>query len=130
MANFQPCMAALLLAFSGFASAAGEHHKNGDDHKPLHGGVVTATPALDYELVAKPTLIQLYLRDHGKPADVTKANAKLTLLVGAEKQEIELKPVGDKLEAAGSFKVGPGTKAVVVLTRAGKPASTARFALK
>lgn len=76
------------------------------------------------------TLIQLCLRDHGKPADVTKANAKLTLLAGAEKQDVELNPVGDKLQAAGSFKVGPGTKAVVVLLRAGKPASTARFALK
>jgi hypothetical protein len=29
---------------------------------------------MDYELVAKPaTVIQLYLRDHGKPADVSKA---------------------------------------------------------
>ena len=130
MMKLQPCIAALLLAFSGIASAAGEHHKDGDDHKPLHGGIVTATAALDYELVAKPASIQLYLRDHGKQIDVTKANAKLTLLAGAEKQEVELKPVGDRLEAAGSFKVGPGTKAVVVLTRAGKPTATARFALK
>lgn len=124
MMKLQPCIAALLLAVSGIASAAG------DDHKPLHGGIVTATPALDYELVAKPALIQLNLRDHGIAADVSKASAKLTLLAGAEKQEVELKPVGDKLEAAGTFKVGPGTKAVVVLTRAGKPASTARFTLK
>ena len=130
MMKLQPCIAALLLAFSGIASAADGPHKDGDDHKPLHGGIVTATPALDYELVAKPALIQLYLRDHGKPTDVSKASAKLTLLSGAEKQEVELKPAGDKLEAAGGFKVGPGTKAVVVLTRAGKPTSTARFTLK
>jgi hypothetical protein len=45
------------------------------------------------------------------------------------KQEIELKPAGDKLDAAGSFKVGPGTKAVAVVTIAGKPA-VARFTLK
>lgn len=130
MMKLQPSIAALLLALSGIASAADAPHKDSDDHKPLHGGIVTATPALDYELVAKPARIQLYLRDHGKPIDVTKANAKLTLLAGAEKQEVELKPVGDRLEAAGSFKVGAGTKAVVVLTRAGKPTSTARFALK
>ena len=36
---------------------------------------------------------------------------------------------GDKLEATGSFKVGPGTKAVAIVTVAGKP-STARFTLK
>lgn len=123
-------IASLLLVFAGTASAAGDHHAAGDDHKPLHGGVVAATPALDYELVAKPTLIRLYLRDHGKPADVAKASARLTLLAGTEKQQVELTPAGDKLEAAGNFKVGPGTKGVVVLTRAGKPTSTARFTLK
>lgn len=128
----KPChaIASLLLVLAGPASAAGDHHGAGDDHKPLHGGVVAATPALDYELVAQPALIRLYLRDHGKPADVAKASARLTLLAGTEKQQVELKPVGDRLEAAGTFKVGPGTKAVVVLTRAGKPTSTARFTLK
>ena len=60
---------------------------------------------------------------------VLKASAKLTLLSGTEKQEVELKPVGDKLEASGSFKVGPGTKAVAVVTVGGKPA-TARFTMK
>jgi hypothetical protein len=60
---------------------------------------------------------------------VSGASAKITLLSGAEKQEAELKPAGDRLEAAGSFKVGPGTKAVVVVTAKGKP-STARFTLK
>jgi hypothetical protein len=73
--------------------------------------------------------MQMYLRDHGKVADVSKATAKVTLLTGTEKQEVELKPAGDKLEATGSFKVGPGTKAIAIVTVAGKP-STARFALK
>jgi hypothetical protein len=84
---------------------------------------------MDFELVAKPTTIHLHLRDHGKKADVSKATAKLTLLSGTEKQEVELKPVGDKLEATGTFNVGPGTKAVAVVTIAGKPA-VARFTLK
>jgi hypothetical protein len=84
---------------------------------------------MDYELVAKSSVVQLYLRDHGKKVDIPKATAKVTLLTGAEKQEVELKPAGDKLEATGSFKVGPGTKAVAVVTVNGKP-STARFTLK
>ena len=121
----QAFLASLTLALAGSAFAAGDKH----DHKPLHGGVVVEVKDMDYELVAKPATIQLHLRDHGKPADVTKASAKLTLLNGTEKQEVELKPAGDKLEATGSFKVGPGTKAVAIVTIAGKP-STARFTLK
>lgn len=122
---------ALTLALTaGSTFAAGDHHHAGDDHKPMHGGTVAATKLMDYELVAKPALLQLYLRDHGKPADVSKAAAKLTLLSGSEKQEIELKPAGDKLEATGSFKVGPGTKVVALVTLGGKPAGTVRFALK
>lgn len=126
----QTFLAAFALTLAGSAYAGGDHHHAGDDHKPMHGGVVAASKVMDYELVAKPTSIQLHLRDHGKPADASKASAKLTLLSGIEKQEVELKPAGDKLEATGSFKVGPGTKAVAVVTIAGKPAGTVRFALK
>jgi hypothetical protein len=125
----QALLASIALALASSAFAAGEHN-HAHEHKPLHGGVVVEVKDMDYELVAKPTVIQLYLRDHGKPADVSKASAKLTLLTGTEKQEVELKPVGDKLEATGSFKVGPGTKVVALVTIAGKPAGTVRFALK
>ena len=120
---------AIALALAGSAFAAGEHN-HAHEHKPLHGGLVVEVKDMDYELVAKPTVIQLHLRDHGKPTDVAKASAKLTLLSGAEKQEVELKPAGDKLEATGTFKVGPGTKVVALVTIAGKPAGTVRFALK
>ena len=44
-------------------------------------------------------------------------------------QEVELKPVGDKLEAKGSFKVPAGTKVVAVVVLDGK-SSTARFVQK
>ncbi|MDO9359207.1 MAG: hypothetical protein Q7T70_09475 [Polaromonas sp.] len=117
---------ALTLAASGAARAAGEH---AHDHKPLHGGVVAEVKDMDYELVARPELLQLHLRDHGKPVDLGKASARLTLLSGADKQEVELKPAGDRLEARGSFKVAPQTKVVAVVSRAGK-SSTARFVLK
>ncbi|MES2886596.1 MAG: hypothetical protein V4739_01160 [Pseudomonadota bacterium] len=114
----------LVLATSAIA-AGGKH-----EHKPMHGGVVVEFKEIDYELVAKPSLIQLYLRDHGQATDVSKASAKLTLLSGTDKQEIELKPAGDKLEASGAFKVVSGTKVVALVTIAGKPAGTVRFALK
>ena len=121
----QTLFAAITLALAGSAFAAGDKHH----HKPLHGGVVVEAKDMDFELVAKPGTIQLYLRGHGKSPDLSKATAKVTLLTGTEKQEVELKPAGDKLEATGSFKVGPSTKAVAVVTVAGKPA-TARFTLK
>ena len=35
---------------------------------------------LDLELVAKPEVIQLHLRDHGKPVDVAKALAQKNYL--------------------------------------------------
>jgi hypothetical protein len=84
---------------------------------------------MDYEIVAKPELLQIYLSDHGKPAKIDGAKAKVTLLNGSEKTEAELIAVGDKLEAKGSFKVAKGTKGVAMVTVAGKT-STVRFEVK
>lgn len=120
---------AVLLALAGGALAAGGHD-HAHEHKPLHGGVVVEVKDIDYELVAKPDSVQLYLRDHGKPMDVSKASAKVTLLAGTEKQEVTLAPAGDKLEAKGAFKLPAGTKAVTVVTNNGKTVGTARFTLK
>jgi hypothetical protein len=114
------------LATSSFVVAAGKH---GHDHKPLHGGVVVEVKDMDYELVAKADVVQLYLRDHGKAVNINKSTAKVTFLTGAEKTEVELKPVGDKLEAKGAFKLPAGTKAVALVTVDGKQ-SSARFVLK
>lgn len=117
--------AAVLLA-GGNAMADGKH----DDHTPKNGGIVVAGKQADFELVAKPDVIQLYLRDHGKPMSTAKASAKVTLLSGSDKQEVTLAPVGEKLEAKGSFKVATGTKVVAVVTNDGKSLGTARFTLK
>ena len=122
-------LAAFTFSMSGLAFAAGGHD-HGHEHKPLHGGVVSEVKDMDYELVARPEQIQLFLRDHGKPADVSQTSARVTLLSGADKLEVELKPNGDRLEANGSFKTAAGTKALVTVTFAGKKTSTARFTLK
>lgn len=121
-----PLIATLALAATGVAFAADDHSHN---PKPVHGGVVVEVKDIEYELVAKPDSVQLHMRDHGKAVDVSKASAKLTLLTGSGKQEVELKPAGDKLEAKGSFKLAANTKVVALVTRAGK-SSTARFVLK
>lgn len=116
--------AALALAAPA-ALAAGNH-----DHTAKHGGVVVDTKTADFEIVAKPDVLQIYVSDHGKPIKLDGAKAKVTLLNGADKSEAELSPAGDKLEAKGAFKVTKGTKGVAVITLAGKPATTARFEIK
>ena len=121
-------VAVVTLAFSASILAA-DKHKDGHDLKPMHGGVVVEVKEIDYELVAKADTLQLYLRDHGKPVDVSKASAKITLLAGTEKQEVVLNPAGNKLEAKGTFKVSSGTKVLAQVVVGGK-SSTARFVIK
>lgn len=101
-----------------------------DDHTAKHGGIFVETKALDFEIVAKPDLIQVYVGDHGKPVKLDGAKGKVTLLNGSEKTDVELTPAGDKLEAKGSFKVAKGTKGIASVTLAGKSAATARFEMK
>jgi hypothetical protein len=119
----------LLITSSLFLSGLAWAGPHDADHKPMQGGVLSTVKDVDYELVAKPDVLQLYMRDHGKPVDVSKTTAKVTLLSGSEKQEVELKPIGDKLEAKGSFKISAGTKVVAQVISAGKTSSV-RFALK
>lgn len=114
------------LALSGGTAMASGNH----DHSARFGGVVVETKAGDFEIVAKPDVMVIYGSDHGKPMKLDGAKAKVTLLNGTEKSEAELVPVGDKLEARGTFKVGKGTKGVAVVTLAGKPPATARFEIR
>ena len=106
-------------------------YAHGDAPKPKHGGIVVESRDIEYELVPKADSIALYVEDHGQKVDTKGASAKVTLLNGGEKSEVQLAPAGEnKLEAKGSFKVAAGTKAVSVMMLPGKPAATARFELK
>ena len=101
-----------------------------DDHTTKHGGIFVETKALDFEIVAKPALIQVFVADHGKPVKLDGAKGKVTLLNGSEKTDVELIPAGDRLEAKGAFKVAKGTKGIASVTLAGKSAAVARFEVK
>lgn len=114
----------LLAAFVASAIAAGE------DHKPKHGGTVVETKAGDFELVAKPEQVHIYVGDHGKPLKLTSASGKVTVYTGADTKEAPIALVGDKLEAKGPFKIAPGTKVLAEISVNGKPAVAARFTLK
>jgi len=120
---------ALMLAAATLAASAAAHADG--DHKPKYGGVVAVVKDVQYELVAKPDSITLFIEDHGKKVDTKGATARLTLLSGGDKTELALVPLGDNgLGAKGAFKVPAGTKAVATITLAGKPAINARFAIK
>lgn len=119
-------IAALALSTTAAAFAAEQH---AHETKPLHGGVLVVVKDIEYELVAKPDSLQLHLRDHGKPVDVSKGTARLTVLTGTDKQEVSLAPAKDRFEAKGSFKLAAKTKVVASVSLAGKT-STARFVLK
>ena len=120
-------IAPIAMTLATGSIAAGQH---GHQDKPQHGGMVAETKGVSYELVATPASLQLHLRDHGKAMDVAKASAKLTLLSGSDKQEVELRPAGNRLEASGSFKLGAGTKVVAQVNQAGKPVGTVRFVIR
>jgi hypothetical protein len=120
---------ALMLAVFALTASATVYADG--DHKPKYGGVVAVVKDVNYELVAKPDSIVVFVEDHGKKVDTKGATAKVTLLAGNDKSEIALAPVGENgLEAKGAFKVPSGTKAVATITLAGKAAINARFEIK
>lgn len=137
--KIQMTIAAAILAFSTTGLAA----ENSKDHahdgkaaehpheaKPQHGGVVSIVKEVNYELVASPGGLMLYVSDHGKPADLKGASAKVTLLSGAKKEEVTLAPGKDALEAKGAFATSSGTKAVAQVSITGKGTQAVRFTLK
>lgn len=117
---------AAVLALGTASVALAQKH----DHGPKHGGVFVETKALDFEVVAKPELLQVFVEDHGKPVKLDGGKAKMTLLNGSEKADVELAPAGDRFEAKGSFKVAKGTKGIATVSLPGKPAAVARFEVK
>ena len=125
--KFSQVLIALAVSISGTAFAADDH---GHEAKPMHGGVTAQAKEVDYELVAKADKLQLFMRDHGKPVAVAGMVAKVTLLAGSDKQDVQLQVGDGKLEASGSFKVPSGTKAVIAVSKAGKSVASVRFTLK
>ncbi len=115
---------AIAASYSLASAGPGSH-----DHSPKHGGIVIAVKDVEYEVVAKSDVIQIYARDHGQAINMDGGKAKLTLLNGSEKSEVELMPAGDKLEAKGSFKVSKGSKGVAMVTLGGKT-NAVRFEVK
>lgn len=141
LSKFTAAVAAVVaFSLSNIALAADGHkgHDHGDkkdkehahDVKPAYGGVVSVVKEVNYELVAKPDSITLYVNDHGKPVDTKDASATLTLLSASDKTELKLAPAGEnKLQAKGAFKIPPGTKVAGSVKVEGK-SQNVKFTLK
>ena len=118
----------LALAVSMPSFAADKH---GHDHKPLHGGIVAEAADVNYELVAKPDLLTIYVVDHDKPVATAGAKATGTVYAGSEKTPVTFEPAGEnKLTAKGSFKTGVGVRVAATVTLAGKQEAKVNFRLK
>jgi hypothetical protein len=124
----KPALHAWLVTFFLLATPALAH----DDHgKPRWGGVVSDAGDFQAELVLKGGQAKLYLSRHADMLPAQGASGKLTLLVGADKEEMLLKPVSDSaLGAETKLKPGKGAKAVAVIQLPGQPPATLRFAVK
>lgn len=120
------------LAAATPAWAGDDHaHDHAKDHQPRQGGVMVVVGHVDWELVAKPERLVVYVSDHGKPLATAGATGKLTLLTGKDKTEAVLKPTGQNaLEAGGSFKLGKGSKVLATVTLPGQKPAAVRFELK
>ncbi|MBK7900698.1 MAG: hypothetical protein IPJ99_15525 [Betaproteobacteria bacterium] len=94
-------------------------HAHAEHGKPQFGGVVAEAGEVQFEIVGKDGRVTVHVSNHGNPVDVSGASAKLTVLSGADRSEVELKPVGgDRLEGQGS--IASGAKLLVTLQWPGK----------
>lgn len=127
--------AAIALSTQAADDHKGHDHDNkaaahAHDAKAAHGGVVSVVKDLNYELVAQPNTIALYVSDHGQPVDLKGASGKLTLLSAKQKIDVALAPAGNRLEAKGSFPVTAGVKAMAVVALPGQAPTTVKFTVK
>lgn len=95
--------------------------------KPRHGGTVQVAKDINFELVADPDGVTIYLVDHDQDMPSKGISGKLTVQNGAEKSEAELKATdGNKLRATG-VKISKGAKVVAALENVDGKSVTVRF---
>jgi hypothetical protein len=118
---------AMSLMLAGSALAAEEQAQA----EVRHGGVTTMLKNRDYELVAKPGILTVYVYQDEKPASTKGATGSIILSRGEDKTTTTLEPTGtNALEAKGSFKIGAGTHALGTITLAGRKPQEVTWTLK
>ncbi|WP_374327568.1 hypothetical protein [Azonexus sp.] len=115
------CLAALLAA-----GPVAAHEMHG---QPMHGGVVAEAGHAQFEIVARDGVLTVHVSNHGAPVTTTGASGKLTVLSGAAKREIELKPAGNDL-LQGQGTLAAGDKLLLNVAWPGQNPLTARAIVK
>lgn len=130
-----------MIAALGLAVAAGPALAHDDAtldmQKAPNGGQLRMAGAYHLELVlaknaqeTQDSPVVVYVTDHaGGRVATAGATGSATLLSGKTKSVATLQPDGDnRLKGTAKYSAGPGIKAVVSVTLAGKAAEQARFA--
>ena len=106
------------------------------DRPGPHGGPGVDAGPYFVELVANDGVAEIfvYMDDTMKPASMKGTKATATVLVGQQREVVQLQPDPDEKDGnplAGklTLKPGPGTRVVVQLQIPGQPSVSARFAL-
>lgn len=93
--------------------------------QPQFGGVVAEAGEAQFEVVGKDGQIIVHVTNHGAPVETAGASGKLTVLAGAAKSEVDLKPAGtNRLQGAGNLP--SGAKLLLQVQLAGKKPLQAR----
>lgn len=124
--NARRTLCVVAIGFAAFAAIPLQAH----EAAALRGGIVRTVSDLQYELVVKGSDASIFVDDHGKPSATAGMSGKLTVLMGKETTEAELRPAGDnRLEAKG-LKLGSGARIVAVIRRDATKTVTIRYTLK
>lgn len=115
---------ACAIAFAALPAVAHEDHG-----KPRHGGIVAEAGHAQFEIVGKDGLLTVHVSNHGTPVATGGATGKLSVLAGAGKREIELKPAGENL-LQGQGSLAAGDKLLLSVTWPGKKPLQARAVVK
>ena len=100
----QLSISSLVFALAVFSPTVFAHAEHG---QAQYGGVVAEAGMAQFELVAQSDKLIIYVSNHGQAVATAGATGKLTILEGAKKSELDLKPAGDnRLEVKGSAASG------------------------
>lgn len=121
---------ALALGFGLNTVSAIAQGKDIHSTEPKHGGIVSESNHMEFELVVKPEGTSLYAMDHGQPVDFSKASGKVILLNDGQKKEIVLTGNSTVLQGEGVELKTPAYTALATVEFANKKKTTVRFKTK
>lgn len=122
----QLSISSLVFALAVFSPTVFAHAEHG---QAQYGGVVAEAGMAQFELVAQSDKLIIYVSNHGQAVATAGATGKLTILEGAKKSELDLKPAGDnRLEAKGS--AASGAKVLISVQLPNSSPMQARTVLK